>query len=276
MTALRAILVFALLISAPAALRAQAKAVVLGSVEDSLGAPLRDVRVQAVGTSVQAVTDARGRFKLGDLSPGTYLLRVRRLGFAQLLVPVELPQAEDSPLAIELRESATDLAPMEIRRNAVSARLAKTGFENRRLFSGAPPGQFVTRADLDRLGAMDLSQMLRRMSSRAWRCTDGIIFLDGVLLVQPPREQAPTAATFTATTTPLLNSTNNAAASAAAGRAIQDAAKSGKSAPKPTSLDMIPAQWIEGMEVYASPAQIPNEYRAAFREAQCVILLWTR
>jgi hypothetical protein len=41
-------------------------------------------------------------------------------------------------------------------------------------------------------------------------------------------------------------------------------------------LDLVPINWIEGMEVYASPAQIPNEYRAAFREARCVILLWTR
>jgi hypothetical protein len=273
MIAVRALLGVALVAAVTSPSSGQPSAAVVGSVEDSLGTPIRDVQILALGTSAQASTDARGRFRLNDLRPGSYFLLIRRLGFEPIRVPVEAPTAEDSPLAIELRESATDLATVTVRADGVSPLLARTGFLERRRFSGAPAGQFLTRADLDKVRPIDLGQMLRRMSSRASRCGDGIIFLDGVLLTKPVTDPPPTAGT---TTTALINSTNNNIASAAAGRAVQDATKSGTSMPKPQALDLIPPHLIEGMEVYSSPAQVPNEYRAAFREARCVILLWTR
>ncbi len=252
---------------------AQGGLVVAGTVEDSAGAPLRDVQLVILGTDAQTATDARGRFRLMELRPGSFLLRVRRLGFEPVLVPLELPLANDAPLAIELRESAADLTPVVVKANAVSARLAATGFENRRQNSGAPPSQFVTRADLERYTPQDLSQMLRRMGGRATRCADGIIFVDGVLMAKPIADAVPSA---TQATQSLMNSPNPSTATSAARTALQDIAKTGTPPPKPPALDMIPQNWIEGMEVYASPAQIPNEYRAAFREARCVILLWTR
>ena len=272
MTSLHRLVGLALLTFAPAALQAQSH-VVVGTVEDSLGAPIPDVQIIAVGINKQVSTDAKGRFRLLDLPPGAYVLRVRRLGFESVVVRIELPIVDDAPLAIELRESVTDLAPVVIRRDGISPRLTDAGFEKRKQFSGAPPEQFVTRADFDRIRPIDLSQMLRRMSARAARCGDGIIFLDGVLMAKPI---ADAAAVPTATQLALLNNPNSTTAREAAQKATQDIARTGSPLPKPQALDLIPQNWIEGMEVYASPAQIPNEYRAAFREARCVILLWTR
>ncbi len=273
MTALRRVIGTALFLLAPSTLPAQAGTVVLGSVEDSLGTPIRDVQIFAVGTDVRATSDAMGRFRLLDLPRGSYLLRVRRLGFEPVMVRVELPFADGSPLSIELRESAADLAPVVVRTDGISPRLAETGFENRRQFSGAPPTQFVTRADFDRVQPIDLTQMLRRMSGRAARCGDGVVFLDGTLLTKPVADALPSASP---TTTSLMYSPDAATAGSAARRAVQEIAKTGVAAPKPMALDLVPQNWIEGMEVYSSPAQIPNEFRAAFREARCVILLWTR
>lgn len=262
-----------LFLASPALSSAQSVAKVTGSVEDSLGAPIPDVQIVAIGTSVLATTDAKGRFRLAELRPGSYLLRARRLGYEPLLVPVEIASDDELSIAIELRASATELAPVIIRKDGISSRLASTGFESRRAFSGAPPGQFLTRADLDRIRPIDLSQMLRRMSERASRCGDGVIFVDGVLLSKPIADAAPTnpATTVTMTSATTANITNNSF-----GRTLQELAKIGTPAPKPQGIDLIPVSQIEGMEVYSSPAQIPNEYRAAFREARCVILLWTK
>jgi hypothetical protein len=246
---------------------------VAGAVEDSLGTPLADVQVSLVGSRRSAATDAKGIFRLGDLEPGQYLLRFRRLGFEALLLPIQLPLADASPLAIELRTSVTELAPVLVKSSGVSARLLAFGFANRKQFSGAPAEQFITRTELDQLRPIDLTQMLRRMSGRAGRCGDGVVFLDGVLLTKPIADPLPSALPGTNSQ---MYSSNPAVAGAAARRAVQEVAKTGVATPKPMPLDLVPVNWIEGMEVYASPAQIPNEYRAAFREARCVILLWTR
>ncbi len=244
-----------------------------GTVEDSLGVPVPDVVVQALGTGEQTTTDARGRFRFDAFRSGSYLLRLRRLGFEPLIVPVELPLAADSPLAIELRGSLVSLAPVIVKADGISPRLAATGFADRKLHSGAPDGQFLTRGELERANVIDLGQMLRRMSSRAARCSDGVIFLDGVLMARQPTEGPPTPQRSTVLE---LQSKVPGVANAAAARAAQEAAQNGSAMPLPSPLDQVPQHWIEGMEVYASPAQIPNEYRAAFREARCVILLWTR
>ncbi len=244
-----------------------------GTVEDSSGAPVPDVVVVALGTGMQTVTDIQGRFHFEEFRSGSYLLRLRRLGFEPLMVPVELPIAHDSPLAIEMRGSLVALAPVVVRADGISPRLAATGFGNRKLHSGAPKGQFITRADLENAHVIDLGQMLRRMSSRASRCHDGVIFLDGVLMARQATEDPPTPER---TTVAQLQSKSPGVAAAAAARAPQEAAQNGSAMPLPSPLDQIPQHWIEGMEVYASPAQIPNEYRAAFRQARCVILLWTR
>ncbi len=276
MTGFRVLFGLILLALAPRVAPAQAaisRLVIAGTIEDSVGTPVSDVRIAVIGTDVQAVSDAKGRFRLPELRAGSYVLRMRRLGYEPFLVPIDLPLADDSPLSIELREAPTDLAPVTVKADGISERLAATGFANRRETSGAPPSQFVTRADFERVGPVDLSQMLRRMTGRANKCSDGIIFVDGVLMTRPIQDALPSAS---AATTSLLNSPNAATAGTAARRAIQEIAKTGVATPKPVALDLIPQNWIEGMEVYASPAQIPNEYRAAFREAKCVILLWTR
>ena len=246
---------------------------IAGAVEDSLGAPLADVQVTLVGSRLFVATDAKGHFQLSDLRPGQYLLRFRRLGFEALLLPLQLPLADGAPLAIELRPTVSELAPVMVKAAGVSPRLVAFGFANRKQFSGAPPEQFITRVELDQLRPIDLTQMLRRMSARAAQCSDGVVFLDGVLLTKPIDDPLPSALPGTNSQ---MYSSNPAVAGAAAKRAVQEVAKTGVAAPKPLPLDLVPINWIEGMEVYASPAQIPNEYRAAFREARCVILLWTR
>lgn len=262
-----------MLCGAPSVLAAQAAVTVTGTVSDSLGAPIADAHIAADGTGIRATTDAKGRFQIANLKPGPLTLTVRRLGFERLTIPLELSADDEVSLAIELHEFSTELAPVIVRKDAVSARLAATGFENRRRFSGAPPGQFITRAQLDAVRPLNVSQMIGRMSERAMNCRDGLVFVDGVLLARQVADQSPQPS---ASTLALMQSSNAATANAASRRAAMDIAQNGTPMPKPLTIDQISINQIEGIEVYASAAQIPNEYRAAFRSARCAILLWTR
>jgi TonB-dependent receptor-like protein/carboxypeptidase family protein len=56
-----------------------------GTVKDDHGQPIANVMVSAVGaTTIVAVTDKTGRFELGPLTPGSYLLRAHSAGYTAL------------------------------------------------------------------------------------------------------------------------------------------------------------------------------------------------
>ena len=46
--------------------------------------------------------------------------------------------------------------------------------------------------------------------------------------------------------------------------------------PISSQLDQIPVNNVEAIEMYTGPSEIPVEYNAAFRQARCVIVVWTR
>ena len=87
-----AIAVLALFPPSPAAaqnLQAQT-AIVVAFVTDTAGQPLAGTDVQVVGTSVQGRTDEAGRVALLAVPAGKAVLRLRRLGFAELTVPISV------------------------------------------------------------------------------------------------------------------------------------------------------------------------------------------
>jgi hypothetical protein len=63
---------------------------VAGVVRGVGGLPLSDAQVRLLGATAVSVTDARGRFSLGDLPSGTQVLEVRRIGYLLAQQPVEL------------------------------------------------------------------------------------------------------------------------------------------------------------------------------------------
>jgi len=86
----------------PPAICAQSEAArVEGVVQDAQRHPLASVKVsldeQAEGRSVTATTDAAGRFRFGEVAPGTYLLRIKKGGYLD---------ATEGPFALKPRESA--------------------------------------------------------------------------------------------------------------------------------------------------------------------------
>ena len=69
--------------------------------------PLADARVRVTGAAGSAVSDAQGRFSLGDLPSGTQVLEVRRLGYLFEQQPVELRSGRTATHDVRLQRIVT-------------------------------------------------------------------------------------------------------------------------------------------------------------------------
>lgn len=156
-----------------------------------------------------------------------------------------------------VRVLRTPLAPVVTTADEVEARLEDVGFYRRKKFSGVPSSQFMTRDIIEKHNVMDLSQLLRRVKGRGWGCADGVLYVDGALMAKPQRDAPLDTSRFALSRSgpPLVIAT-----------------------PMPISsrLDQIPVGTVEAIEVYTGPSEIPVEYNAAFRQARCVVVVWTR
>ena len=142
-------------------LPAQAPEEVLsGMVRDSVGGPVANARVTLIGTTIAtAVTSNDGRFSLPGPSGGVAELEVRRLGFAPWQGEVDIKSGR--PLEIRLVPLAIRLESVLVRtepREPFTSRLA--GFEVRQRRG---LGEFITRADLDKLNSANFLDVLRRV-----------------------------------------------------------------------------------------------------------------
>ena len=79
--------------------------VVRASVRDSIGAPVLPSRIDLVGTTRFALGDSLGRVVLRGIPFGRQTLRVRGIGFSEMLVE------------IEARSDTLQLQPIVLRRN---------------------------------------------------------------------------------------------------------------------------------------------------------------
>ncbi|MFL5575513.1 MAG: TonB-dependent receptor [Gemmatimonadaceae bacterium] len=110
-TKIRTLLVAALALL-PAALPAQAAVGrIAGTVTDPAHAPLASAQVSISGTRQGAVTDAQGRFAIYNVAPGTYELRVQRIGQKPMMVPgVAVRAGEETTIDVTLERAAVELA----------------------------------------------------------------------------------------------------------------------------------------------------------------------
>ena len=239
----------------PAVSTAQRTGHIIGAVEDSAGSPVPQAQVHLLGTALATTTSELGKFMFADVKPGVYFLRVRRLGYDPFNFRVEVRSGDTVSLAVQVTQATSSLAPVVVRENAVSARLSEVGFESRRRYSGAPPARFVTRSQIEKVHPSRLTQMLARMTLRTSECVNAVIYVDGMLVGRPPLDDPP------ALVKPSRNDT---------------LARVGNPPPRDHPLNHIPPNWVEGMEVYAGPSEIPSQYNPPGQGAECVILVWTR
>lgn len=182
-------------------------------------------------------------------------------GSALVLLATPRAEAQTPPPPDTTLRRPTVIAPVLTTAEALAAKLVEVGFTHRRANSGAPASQFLTRYEIERRGVTDLAQLLRRMKGRAWGCGESVLFIDGVLQATPIPDKAVDTVKYTPSD---IRGRNSAPPVVAVPM------------PRANPLEQIPVNSVDAMEVYAGPSEIPLEFKAAFRQARCVVAIWTR
>lgn len=128
------------------------------------GTPVAGVQITALGTSITALTDSAGRFRLVGLAPGLTVLRVLRIGYKGQYLRTTLEPGATPHTEIELEPGPYLLPEIE-----VSAKAGKplefaltTKYDDffRRRNWGLPGGTFITAEDIRRQPAMHTAELL--------------------------------------------------------------------------------------------------------------------
>ena len=168
--------------------------IVVAFVTDTAGRPLQGAEVQVVGTSLHGNTDEAGRVALVAVPVGNVLLRVRHLGFAELIMPLAVVSGVLADARFQLKSVAADLKKVVVRANELKPeRYARTGrFDDfyRRRAGGM--GTFLTREDVDARQAQRPEDLLRMVTGvriryrgntpyiQFLRCEQVNVYIDGI------------------------------------------------------------------------------------------------
>jgi iron complex outermembrane receptor protein len=88
-------------------------AALTGTVTDTAGVPLADVRVHVLEVGRGTTTDQAGKFALAALPSGTYGVAFSRIGYAPVVQRVTIG-AEEATLTVAMRPSAVELPEVQV------------------------------------------------------------------------------------------------------------------------------------------------------------------
>lgn len=137
-----------------------------GWVADSARMPLVDAIVELAGTRRDTLVGEDGRFHFGDLEPGSYLVVVRRLGYAPWRRGITLRDGDRVDLSALLAPIAQSWIVGDEALSGTNARaqMALMDMRRRRARGGARV-VYVTREELAALGKQPLDRALARVPS---------------------------------------------------------------------------------------------------------------
>lgn len=142
MVAVRVLLLTAAIPALPGAsasgVFAQEPVRVVGAVRDlGTGEPVEGAMVRlasasdAAGELRETLTGPEGTFSFGGVAPGDYALGVRRIGYEDFSIPLEVGAGTPTPVEVGLRTRAVPLQPLNVDVEGRPPRLAETGFYDR-------------------------------------------------------------------------------------------------------------------------------------------------
>src|SRR6266700_401327 len=149
------------LYAVPWSVAAQEVPTVSGVVLDSARAPVPEAEVTLIEAGVvrrQVVTDAAGRFVLGDFSASRVTVRVRRLGYEERSVEVAVGAASQ-PTFVEIIVTAAPAQLEEVPVNASTAGRLREFYERKRQRHSF--ARFLDAADVRRLAPTNSSELFR-------------------------------------------------------------------------------------------------------------------
>ncbi len=211
-------------------------ATITGRVTDSAGTALVGVGVRLFHTSLRTRTDSAGRFRFDRLAAGRYTVAARRVGYHSASERVMVQAGETHDITIKLARLAVPLDTVVTEAQATSENLRINGFTRRQRLGF---GTFLTRDDIARLNAFDVWDILRR--TPFLMVTDR---LGGHVLTLQGTGCRPFVYLDGM---PIVN----------------------------PPLEGIPADWVDGIEVYRHATEVPAEFAGA-RTPCGTVLIWTR
>lgn len=166
----------------------RAQSVLRGVVSSGDGRPVSDAIVQLTRLRRGTATGADGRFQFDGVAPGTYALRVTRIGFTPVDVTVAVPAADSVSLAIELTPAIMRLADIVVtpgRFGVLEQGVAARQTRSREEIEAVPQvGEDVFRA-VRRLPGVATGDISTRLNVRGGTDDQLLIRLDGMELYDP-------------------------------------------------------------------------------------------
>jgi hypothetical protein len=218
-----------------------AKSQIMGKViDDGAGRGVGDVELRVRGSQVLTVTRADGTFQLPDLPSGMHWLSVSHVAYQGREDSLQVLPSTRLLLTIRLSQTVVALRPIEVQVRSVV--LERAGYYDRR---ERGTGTYLTRYEWYRRMPRSPSDLMRMVA--------------GVRVV-PQRAGSGYA---------VLDRSN------CAFRYVVDGARIGST----FNFDDMPIEWIEAIEVYKGPSEVPAQfsYPPTQARANCgVIVIWTR
>lgn len=151
----------------PVSATAQARGTIVGTVTSaSTGAPVPAADVVLRGRRDPTRTDSTGGFRVVDVAPGVLVVQIRALGFASASRIVELASGSTARLDVALQR-VTELPGVAIEDSAPKRPSRFVDFAQRRR---AGRGQFLTREQIERANAINLTELLRPLRGVRVNC----------------------------------------------------------------------------------------------------------
>ena len=234
-------------------LAAQKPGTLTGTVTAADATPLAHAQVRLVGTALAAVAGADGSFRVGGIPAGAQSLEVKLLGYAPLLLAVDIVSGETLNMRLVLATEGVPLPAVEVKASRAFVTPEMKGFAERRA-RGA--GQFFTREEIVRMQARLLTDVLRRVPGMQIQSVNSAYGTS--YAVQTGRSGGPVGTRVC----PTLFYMNGS--------------------PFPLTTDVtidhyVAPEEVIGIEVYNGAAQIPPQFNSGMYNAHCgVVVIWTR
>jgi hypothetical protein len=133
-----------------------ASGVIDGVVTDTNLVSLADATASILGSTIQVVTGANGRFRIHGIPVGEYILVVRRLGYAPSSIALQVAGGDTLRMSFALEKIATALDTVTITAKRYSMRMAE--FEEHRKLGF---GQFMAQAEIEKRNTVYVGDLVR-------------------------------------------------------------------------------------------------------------------
>lgn len=217
-----------------------------GIVTDTNLVSLPGATATILGTDIEVVTGANGRFRIHNLPAGHYTLFVRHLGYVPSSAAMEVAWGDTLRMALMLRRGMAALDTVIVAGKRLSPRMAE--FEDRRRLGF---GQYMTQPEIEKRNSVYVTELVRT-------------FL-GVDIQQQGRSDVAISHRF------------GKYGTFSQGVCALQVFLDGVALPAPVNLKDLPSpRNLAGIELYSGPSTIPLQYKTSTGGFCGVILVWTK